>query len=48
MRTLLDFAGIVPASCEAPFASQLGTDRTHDSAAEPPVRLHLFHQILVI
>jgi|SRR3954471_8736468 hypothetical protein len=48
IHTLLDFAAVVPAACEVPFAAQLRTGRTHLSAAEPPVRLHLFHQILLI
>jgi hypothetical protein len=48
VHSLLDFAAIVPATCEVPFASQLRASRTHESAAEPPVRLHLLHQILLI
>lgn len=44
----VDFAAIVPATCDAQVAAVFCTVRTHETAAEPPLRLHLLHQILLI
>ncbi len=44
----MDFAAIVPATGEAHRAALHYPERTHESAAGPPMRLHLFHQILLI
>jgi hypothetical protein len=44
----IEFAPIVPASCDVHVAARLGLERVHESAAGPPLRLHLLHQILLI
>ena len=48
LHTPLDFAAVVPATCDVHVVALLHADRTHESAAEPPVRLHLFQQLLLI
>lgn len=44
----IDFAAILPATYDAQVAGVLSFARVHENAAEPPVRLHLFHQVLLI
>ncbi len=47
-HTPLDFAAVVPATCDVHVVALLHADRTYESAAAPPVRLHLFQQLLLI
>jgi hypothetical protein len=44
----LDFAAIVQATCDAHVSALFHIERTHETAAGPPLRLHLYHQILLI
>jgi hypothetical protein len=44
----LDYAIIAPATYEIQVAALLHMERVHETAAKPPMRLHLFHQILLI
>lgn len=44
----LDFAAIVPHVSSVKLVVQHHAECTHESAAGPPVRLHLFQQLLLI
>jgi hypothetical protein len=48
VHTPLDFAAIVPATCDLHVVVLMHADRTHAAAAKPPMRLHLFQQLLLI
>jgi hypothetical protein len=48
LSAALEFVAILPTSGETLVVTSLRTEYTHDTAAQPPVRLHLYHQILVI
>jgi hypothetical protein len=45
---LLDFAAIAPALCDVQVSGLVCFERSHETAAGPPLRLHLYHQILLI
>jgi hypothetical protein len=47
-HTPLDFAAIAPATCDVHVVAVVRAERTHESPAGPPLRLHLYYQILVI
>jgi len=44
----MDFAAILPATCDAQLAGSSKFLLLREPAAEPPLRLHLLHQILLI
>ena len=44
----MDFAAIVPATCDAQIAAEFCVAHSLDVPLEPPLRLHLLHQILLI
>lgn len=44
----LDFAAVIPATCDVHVAALVHAERSYESVAEPPLRLHLLHQILLI
>ncbi|HEX5472727.1 MAG TPA: hypothetical protein VFW73_12625 [Lacipirellulaceae bacterium] len=44
----LDFAAVVPAVCDSYVASLIDIEQSRFLNAEPPLRLHLFEQILLI
>jgi hypothetical protein len=48
LHAALDFAIIAPATGDAQIAAGFCLARAHETAAQPPLRLHLFHQILLI
>ncbi|HEX4413249.1 MAG TPA: hypothetical protein VH107_06445 [Lacipirellulaceae bacterium] len=43
-----DFFAIAPPTCDVQLFVQHHAECTHESAAGPPVRLHLFQQLLLI
>ncbi|HVT29051.1 MAG TPA: hypothetical protein VHE81_13635 [Lacipirellulaceae bacterium] len=44
----LDIAAVLPAVFDSQIATLIGAERTRQLHAEPPLRLHLFQQILLI
>lgn len=48
LQAALDFAIIAPATGDAQMAAGFCFARAHETSAEPPLRLHLFYQILLI
>lgn len=44
----LELAAIIPATCDLEIAAVHNTEQLHEAPAQLPLRLHLFHQILLI
>ncbi|MFO0792194.1 MAG: hypothetical protein U0805_22275 [Pirellulales bacterium] len=44
----VELAAVLPAACDCEIAAVYSTEQSHDMPAQLPVRLHLYHQILLI